>query len=80
LLAVLGGLINPMLVLYLAFFRPRFGRVRRILTWAILACLVATWIFFAINRFLPLVGHVLWVAGILMILAGEFVPRETSTR
>jgi len=78
-LAVLGGLVNPMLVLYLVFFRPRFGRMRRFLTWAILACLVATWIFFAMNQFLPLIGHVLWVAGILMILAGELAPRENST-
>jgi len=74
LLAVLGGLVNPMLALYLAFFRPRFVRLRRILAGAIAACLIATWIFFAINQFLPLIGHVLWVAGILMILAGEFAP------
>jgi len=78
LLAVLGGLVNPMLALYLAFFRPRFVRLRRILAGAIVACLIATWIFFAINQFLPLIGHVLWVAGILRILAGEFAPREPS--
>jgi hypothetical protein len=78
LLAVLGGLVNPMLLLYLAFFQPRFGRMRHILTWAILACLVATWIFFAINRFLPLIGHILWVAGILMILAGHALPCDNS--
>ena len=80
LLAVLGGLVNPMLLFYLAFFRPRFGRIRRVLAGAIVACLIATWIFFAMNQFLPLIGHVLWVVGILMILSGELVPRGTSTR
>lgn len=80
LLALLGGLVNPLLALYFALYRPRFARIRRILTWAIFACLIATWVFFAMDRFLPLIGHVLWVAGILMILAGEFVPREPSMR
>lgn len=79
LLALLGGLINPMLALCLAFYRPRFVRIRRILTWAIFACLIATWVFFALDQFMPLIGHALWVAGILMILAGEFLPCEPST-
>ena len=79
-LALLGGLVNPMLALYLAFFRPIFRRMRRVLSWAIAACVIATWIFFAIDQFLPLIGHVLWVVGILMVLAGEFLPPETSKR
>jgi len=34
--------------------------------------MISTWAFFAINQFLPLIGHILWVAGIALILAGEF--------
>ena len=70
-LALLGGLINPLIVLYLAFYRPRFTRLRRAFAWATGTCLIATWVFFIVAEFMPLIGHLLWVLGILMILAGE---------
>ena len=72
LLAVFGGLINPMIVAYVACYKPGFARVRRILSWAIFACMISTWAFFAINQFLPLIGHIMWIVGIALILAGEF--------
>jgi hypothetical protein len=78
LLAVFGGLINPMIVAYLACYRPRFARTRRILTWAICACILSTWVFFAINQFLPLIGHIMWIAGIALILAGEFSTQPSE--
>jgi len=42
LLAVFGGLINPMIVAYLACYTPRFARTRRILSWAIFASISAS--------------------------------------
>jgi len=79
LLAVFGGLINPMIVAYLACYTPRFARTRRILSWAIFACMISTWAFFAINQFVPLIGHMLWVAGVALILAGEFSTPSSET-
>jgi hypothetical protein len=32
-------------------------------------------VFFAKAPMVPLIGHFLWVAGALLILAGEIVPR-----
>jgi hypothetical protein len=37
--------------------------------------MVATWIYFALMPLVPLVGHVLWIVGALMILAGEVIGR-----
>ena len=42
----------------------------------ILAFMVATWIYFALVPLIPLVGHVLWIVGIVMILAGEAFGHE----
>jgi hypothetical protein len=36
-------------------------------------CLIAIWIFFAVAGFVPLIGHYLWVAGILLILTPEAI-------
>ena len=79
-LAVLGGLINPMIVLYLASYRPRFARMRQIMTWAILLCLISTWVFFAVDQFIPLIGHFMWIAGIgLILVANRSFSSETAT-
>jgi hypothetical protein len=82
LLTAMSGWINPLILLYVSFcFARKFFRVRRILAMAILVCLAATWIFFAIAHFIPLIGHFLWIAGALLILAPE-VPlfkRNTPT-
>ena len=79
LLAVFGGLINPMLIAYVACYKPGFARTRRILSWAIFACTISTWAFFAINQFLPLIGHIMWIVGIALILAGEFSTPSSET-
>jgi hypothetical protein len=81
LLAVFGGLINPVVVIYLACYRPRFFRLRRILCWIVLFCLISTWAFFAIDQFIPLIGHFMWIAGIGLILAaGISSPSQGSTQ
>src|ERR1017187_1210646 len=46
---------------------------RRIVATAVVAFMVATWIYFALMPLVPLVGHVLWIVGALMILAGEVI-------
>ena len=75
-LAVVSGLINPLILIYLLFsFFPRFKRVRRSLAAAVLVCIAATWAFFWIAHLVPLIGHFVWIAGALMILAGEVAGR-----
>jgi hypothetical protein len=79
-LAILSGWINPLILLYLLFLIwPKLVWPRRIAAAAVLAFLVATWIYFVLEPLVPLVGHVLWIVGILMILAGEAVGRETAS-
>jgi hypothetical protein len=82
LLLAVSGWINPLILLYMSFsFAPKFFRVRRILAVAILVNMVATWIFFVAFPLIPLIGHFMWIAGALLILAPE-VPcfkRKTPT-
>jgi hypothetical protein len=67
-----SGWVNPLLLIYLLFsIWRRFVWTRRVLAVAILACLASTWIFFVEVKFIPLIGHYLWVLGILAILAPE---------
>jgi len=76
-LAVMSGWINPMILLYLGFsFAAKLSRARRILAIAIPVCMLATWTFFAVEHLVPMIGHFMWLAGALMILAGEASGRE----
>jgi hypothetical protein len=76
-LAVMSGWINVLILIYLSFsFFPRFKRVRRSLAVAVLVCMAATWAFFWIAHLVPLAGHFMWIAGALMILAGEVAHRH----
>jgi hypothetical protein len=75
-LAVMSGLINPLILIYLTFsFFARFKRVRRTLAVAVLVCMAATWTFFWIAHLVPLVGHFMWIVGALMIVAGDLAGR-----
>jgi hypothetical protein len=75
-LAVLSGWINPLLLLYLFLLLfPKLFWPRRVVAGAIVAFIAGTWVLFAIIPLVPLIGHVLWIAGILMILAGEAMRR-----
>jgi hypothetical protein len=71
-----SGWLNPLLLAYLAFLIwPKFVKTRRVLATGVVLCLVATWAFFALAQMVPLVGHYLWAAGALLIVAGEIVPK-----
>ncbi len=71
-LAILSGWINPLIVLYLIFLIfPKFRWPRRIVAGLILLFIVGTWVFFYLYPLVPLAGHFLWIAGILLILSGE---------
>jgi hypothetical protein len=79
-LAVMSGLINELILIYLVFsFFPRFKRLRRSLAVGVLVCMAATWAFFAIANLVPLIGHFMWIAGALMILAGEVAGRNRTS-
>jgi len=78
-LAVLSGWINPLILLYLfLLILPVFVWPRRVVAGVILLFIAATWVLFYQIPLVPLVGHFLWIAGILMILAGEAFPRRKS--
>ena len=76
-LAVFSGWINPLLVLYLIFLLfPIFRWPRRIVAGVIVLFILGTWVFFVLYPLVPLVGHFLWIAGILLILVGEVLGRS----
>ncbi|MGA3346509.1 MAG: hypothetical protein ABSC76_16755 [Terracidiphilus sp.] len=78
-LAVLSGWINPLMVLYLIFLLfPIFRWPRRIVAGIIVLFIFATWVLFVLYPLVPLVGHFLWIVGILLILAGEVFGREKA--
>ena len=78
-LAVFSGWINPLLVLYLIFLLfPIFRWPRRIVAVIIVAFIIGTWVFFAKYPLVPLVGHFLWIGGILLILGGEVFSRKET--
>ncbi|MGD0734367.1 MAG: hypothetical protein ABR976_04430 [Terracidiphilus sp.] len=74
---ILSGWLNPLTLIYLVFtIWRRLVVIRRILAVAMLICIAATWAFFAEtwktdSPMHPLIGHYLWVAGILIILSPE---------
>jgi hypothetical protein len=69
---VISGLINPLVLIYLSFcITLKHLRTLRFIAIAILFCIAITWIFFAFAHFVPLIGHFLWIAGVLLILAPE---------
>jgi hypothetical protein len=78
-LAILSGWINPLIVLYLIFLiSPKFRWPRRIVAGLIVLFMLGTWLFFYVYPLVPLVGHFLWIAGIVLILAGE--ARQSAAR
>jgi hypothetical protein len=79
-LAVLSGWINPLILLYLILLViPKFLWPRRIVAGVIALFIAGTWVLFALVPLVPLVGHVLWITGILLILSGEvFKDKERA--
>lgn len=76
-LTAMSGCINLLIPIYLAVSFTAKTTTRRRLAIAILICMVATWIDFISQHLIPLVGHFVWIAGALLILAAEFgVPEQ----
>lgn len=76
-LAVIGGLINPLILLYLTFsLSLRFTPIRRVLALTVPVCMAATWVYFFMAPLVPMTGHFLWILGALLILLPEIAPRS----
>jgi hypothetical protein len=73
-LVVLSGWINLLIALVLCCsFSRKLVILRRILGGLILICMGATWMFFSLEKVSPLIGHYLWIAGALLILAPDAI-------
>lgn len=76
---ILSGWVNPLVLFYLvASIWRRLATIRCVLGAAVLVCLIATWVFLFKAPMIPLVGHYLWAAGVLLILSGEFLGRTRA--
>lgn len=74
------GWINPLTLLYLLLsLSTRFTRLRFACALAILLCLAATFVFFAVAPFVPLIGYFIWLIGILMMIVPG-LPRGFNVR
>jgi hypothetical protein len=85
-LAMFGGLINPQIILLSLLYAARWGRpLRAVLAVTILLSIPLTWIAIAQMHFAGMPrrigpGHVLWIAGILLMVLPElpfrFLPSK----
>ena len=76
---ILSGWVNPLVFFYLVFsIWLSLVRIHRGLAVAILVCLAATWVFLLKAPMIPLIGHYLWVAGVLIILTVEVLGRAPA--
>jgi hypothetical protein len=74
-LVAFSGWINPLIVLVLLASPVRVLRIlRRFLAAIAVLCMAATWVLFAQQHILPLIGHFMWIAGALIILIPETFP------
>jgi hypothetical protein len=72
LLLAASGLTNPLLLIYLLLrIWPRLVKARLVVGVLVLAGIVSSWVFMSKSSFKPLIGHYLWVAGIVIMLATE---------
>lgn len=78
-LAILSGWINPLMLLYVAgLFSARLRWLRRVIAVLIVIFIVCTWVYFYLFPLVPLIGHAMWIVGILLILAGEPFARKPT--
>jgi hypothetical protein len=74
-LAALSGLINLLVPFTIVASPIRALLVlRRIFAVAIVGCMIATWALFAQQQISPLVGHVMWIAGALLVVVPDAFP------
>lgn len=68
-LAVFGGLINPIAIVYIVMrILDRAPQGRFLLAGAILAFIPLTWLSLIMMHLGVLIGHVTWIAGLLLII------------
>jgi hypothetical protein len=74
LLLLASGLINPLVLTYFGLWFWRGGRkLRRRIAIIALAFIPPTWIFLATQRTAVHIGHVAWIAGLLLMLGHEAI-------
>jgi len=73
-LLLLSDLINLLVPAYL-FLSFAAGKevIRRRIAQLTLFCMVATWVFFFSVKFMPMVGHFLWIIGALMVILPRWI-------
>jgi len=72
LLLTLSSLVNfAVIALLVSSFSRKAGVLRKVLEIAIPVCMLATWIFFVLDKMRPLPGHYLWIAGALLIIVSN---------
>jgi len=80
-MVAMSGLINPLVLLTLLASPVRALRILRLVFGgAIAICMVATWVLFAQQHIAPLIGHFMWIAGALLIVIPDLLPRGQRQR
>lgn len=76
-MAAFSGLVNPFIILTILASPIRaLLVVRRIFAVAIVGCMIATWALFAQQHISPLAGHIMWIAGALLVIVPDAAPRR----
>jgi hypothetical protein len=76
-LAALSGLINPLVILViLASPICAMLIIRRIFAVVIVLCMISTWVLFSQQHISPLAGHIMWVAGALLVVVPDAFRRR----
>ncbi len=78
-LTLFGGLINLLAVAY--FLLRIFGqtpRSQRAAAWAILGCMPPMWISLYLIGAIPSIGHVIWIAGLLLMVFDDIRGFKTG--
>jgi hypothetical protein len=76
---LIDGWVNPLVILYLLLLGFHLAKVefrgltqaRRVVAYAVLICIADCWIIM-FSGLTPLIGHFLWVGGILLMISPEF--------
>ncbi len=73
-LVAFSGWINPLIVLVILAspVRPLLI-MRRVFAITVLLCMAGTWVLFTQQHVVPLIGHFMWIAGALLVLAPDAV-------
>jgi hypothetical protein len=82
-LAIFGGLINPLAALYIFLrLQHRSARLRACISVVILIFILLTWIAISRMQLGILVGHVAWIAGLMLLLVpgGQVWPSLADLR